>query len=70
MPALEPRDGVSSCFEDSRAGGDQSDFDGALVLMRIALELLDKDDDQLDPEIVRIMREGAIQRFKYTFELA
>lgn len=45
-------------------------FDGALVLMRIALELLDEDNDRLDPEVVRIMREGAIQRFEYTFELA
>lgn len=38
-------------------------FDRALLLLREAVELLG------DPEIHPMMKEGAIQRFEYTFEL-
>ncbi len=38
-------------------------FDGALVLLREGVELLDGD-------VHPIVREGVIQRFEYTFELA
>jgi len=39
-------------------------FDGALVLLREGVDLLD------DPNQHPIVREGVIQRFEYTFELA
>ena len=39
-------------------------FDGALVLLREGVELLD------DPDVHPIVREGVIRRFEYTFELA
>lgn len=39
-------------------------FDGALVLLREGVELLDQ------PDVHPIVREGVIQRFEYTFELA
>ena len=39
-------------------------FDGALVLLREGLVLLD------DPAVHPIVREGVIQRLEYTFELA
>ena len=45
-------------------------FDRALVLLREAVTLIDEYRDTLGPEILRVMREGAIQRFEYTFELA
>ena len=39
-------------------------FDGAMVLLREGVELLE------DPDVLPIIREGVIQRFEYTFELA
>lgn len=45
-------------------------FDRALLLLRTAVELLDERDRNLDPELLAIVREGAIQRFEYCFELA
>lgn len=39
-------------------------FDGALLLLREGIEMLD------DPSLPPIVREGVIQRFEYTFDLA
>lgn len=39
-------------------------FDRALLLLREAVDLLQ------EPEVASIVKEGAIQRFEYTFELA
>lgn len=47
-----------------------SNFDRALVLLRQAVELLDERNRELAEELVPIIREGAIQRFEYCFELA
>jgi nucleotidyltransferase substrate binding protein (TIGR01987 family) len=44
-------------------------FDRALVLLRRAMELLSEEGDALSSEMRAIVREGAIQRFEYTFEL-
>jgi nucleotidyltransferase substrate binding protein (TIGR01987 family) len=39
-------------------------FDGALILLREGVEMLD------EPDVHSIVREGVIQRFEHTFELA
>lgn len=44
-------------------------FDRALVLLRQAVELVGEEGAELSPEMLAIVREGAIQRFEYTFEL-
>lgn len=45
-------------------------FDRALLLLRTAVEILDERSGKLDAETLAIVREGAIQRFEYCFELA
>lgn len=45
-------------------------FDRALLLLRTAIELLDERGDTLDSDLRAVVREGAIQRFEYCFELA
>ena len=45
-------------------------FDRALLLLRTAVEILDERGDEFDAEMLAIIREGAIQRFEYCFELA
>ena len=44
-------------------------FDRALVLLRTAIEALDERVADLDSDLIAIVREGAIQRFEYSFEL-
>lgn len=47
-----------------------ANFDRALILLRQAVELVAEHRADLDPDLFTILREGAIQRFEYTFELA
>ena len=44
-------------------------FDRAVLLLRGAIEILNERKDELDPELTAVVREGAIQRFEYCFEL-
>ena len=45
-------------------------FDRALLLLRGAIDIINEREAEFDPELLAVVREGAIQRFEYCFELA